>query len=230
MKVNNQLENINSFNYHPLVKEALNYYLKYNNAKTLPYHNMNHMLCMMNVMKDYILEMFNNDDKMLDNADMDQVSIDDCMIAAIFHDFNHSGGKQTDTINIHNALLAFEDYVKTSNLINNENYILNKDAIIDMIKATEYPYVIKDDDLKTYQRIIRECDILAIMHTDILTQTIIGLSIEMCVKDLNVFIDEYYKFIKDSVNEFKSDTAKSFVDMYWNDFEDSISIVRKLLS
>ena len=58
-----------------------------------------------------------------------------------------------------------------------------KSSCASVIHATEYPYVIPDEDLDLRQRIIRECDILVAFFDDVFLH-IIGLSAEMRMTDV----------------------------------------------
>lgn len=71
-------------------------------------------------------------------------------LAALFHDFNHSGGKLKDSENIELALVALKEFLVT----------INKSDLYDDIKniiiATEFPHL--DIDLDILQKIIRDAD------------------------------------------------------------------------
>ena len=71
-------------------------------------------------------------------------------LAALFHDFDHSGGKLKDSENIELALVALKEFL----------VIINKSDLYDDIKniiiATEFPHL--DIDLDILQKIIRDAD------------------------------------------------------------------------
>jgi hypothetical protein len=71
-------------------------------------------------------------------------------LAALFHDFNHSGGKLKDSENIELALDALNEFLDEydkSDLYNDIKHI---------IIATEFPHL--DIDLDILQKIIRDAD------------------------------------------------------------------------
>ena len=76
-----------------------------------------------------------------------------------------------------------------------------------------------------YQRIIRECDILVALADDFFTQTLIGLKIEMCVKDWKEFLANETKFLLSSWNELKLDYSKDLVKEH---SESILSIINEL--
>jgi len=71
-------------------------------------------------------------------------------IAAIFHDFNHSGGKLKDNDNIMLALKGLKEY------LHEEDMMDRYEEIASIIEATEFPH--KDIDLDILQMIIRDAD------------------------------------------------------------------------
>lgn len=71
-------------------------------------------------------------------------------LAALFHDFNHSGGKLKDSENIELALVALKEFL--NEMGKSDLY----DDIKDIIIATEFPHL--DMDLDILQKIIRDAD------------------------------------------------------------------------
>ena len=68
------------------LKSALSYILKNNKSIDLPYHNLQHTLCMLNRLDEY-----RSFAPIPSNYEYELIQI-----AILFHDFNHSGGKLTD--------------------------------------------------------------------------------------------------------------------------------------
>ncbi|MEZ4114149.1 MAG: hypothetical protein R3B65_01675 [Candidatus Paceibacterota bacterium] len=73
----------------------------------------------------------------------------DLLIAALFHDFNHSGksrGKDGEEIEV--ALMSLRHYILPE----------DRDRLIfisNIIKATQFPYVVPENELTISMRIIR---------------------------------------------------------------------------
>lgn len=149
----------------------LDNYLKdlilYNKANIAPYHNFYHTLTMVkNCYNIAVSEQLN----------LEQIK--NLLVASLFHDFNHSMGKESDEVNVKVALEAFKDLTRE----NEENNI----KIINIIKATQYPYVIQDDKLNISQKIIRDADMLQGMETNRLQQIFFGLM----KQELNIPIEQ----------------------------------------
>ena len=82
-------------------------------------------------------------------------------LAALFHDFNHSGGKLKDSENIELALAALKEFIDTitkSDMWYNRKMVnmLVYNSIEKIITATEFPHL--DIDLDILQKIIRDAD------------------------------------------------------------------------
>src|ERR1019366_5684420 len=77
----------------------------------------------------------------------------DILLAALFHDFNHSGGKLPDNENIKNAVSCIQA------LLTNIHPL-----VIDCIECTEYPFV--KEPLTIEQRIIRDADLMQFRYTN----------------------------------------------------------------
>jgi len=145
-----------------LKEHDLQYYWKIlfekNKSNDLPYHNLFHTQCVL--IYSYLIS---------DSLKISKEEIRKILVAAIFHDFNHSGGKLTDDLNIKEAISSFLKYSKEDN-------DTNKD-IISIIKATQYPYIIPDNILTINQKIIRDADLLQNVEPNFMNQVIRGLLI-----------------------------------------------------
>ncbi len=146
---------------------------KSNNA---PYHNINHVLCM--VKNTYIIGQVEG---------LGKNEIRTLVISALFHDFNHSEGKKSDDENIKTAIKAVKKYI-----LEKDKDI--EDDIINIIKATEYPYVIEDKDLDMSQKVIRDSDMLQTLEDNFVHQILFGLSKELGI-EFKKFLDIQLNFI-----------------------------------
>ena len=130
--------------------EAKTYILE-NNLVENDYHNNEHMI-----------NVFNNA-MVLFNHYKDEYKLPPYHklvlgLAALFHDFDHSGGKLKDSENIELALEALKEFLVTQ--VNFARVTISKSDLYDDIKniivATEFPHL--DIDLDILQKIIRDAD------------------------------------------------------------------------
>lgn len=133
----------------------------HSNNSNHPYHNIRHMLHVM--WECYDGAVYHG---------LDRRQFRNILISAIGHDLNHSrrtggdDGKEIETAlrTLANNILAFD-----------KEYF---DEIEVNIRATQYPYVIPEDQLKQSQRIIRDADMSQTFSPVWLQQTIFGLAEE----------------------------------------------------
>lgn len=148
-----------------------------------PYHNLFHVLCM--IKNCHLIAVSEN---------LNPSEIRLLLIAVLFHDFGHSMGAKKDTENVKDAIKAFEKYSKESPAYNQK--------IIEIIKATEYPYVIDEKDLTFEQKVIRDADLLQLFEPNYIQQNLLGLS-----KEMNLPIIDLLKGQKKFMDSIKYHTA-----------------------
>lgn len=125
-------------------------------SNSAPYHNLYHVLCM--VKNCYYIA----NDEGLDTNEIKKI-----LLACLFHDFNHSMGEKSDEENVKNAIVAFEKYSEEDDATNQE--------VIQMIKSTQYPYIIPESVLGIKEKIIRDADLLQWCEDNHLQQIVFGL-------------------------------------------------------
>jgi hypothetical protein len=101
------------------------------------------------------------------------------LIAALFHDFNHSGKKGDDGENIAMAVEALAAH------------ILPEDAdffaeIADLIRATQYPHLVPSATLSLPAQILRDADLCQSFSVAWIQQVIIGLAEEWKTEPINI--------------------------------------------
>lgn len=140
------MKKFNSFNKDNQVdvifKDAKKYILK-NNITKNPYHNNKHMIDVFN----NAMLLFSHYQEKRNLTNEDKVYLG---LAALFHDYGHSGGELTDSENIQIALSELRKYLEIANKL--DLY----DNIEEIIIATEFPH--KDIRLSILQKIIRDAD------------------------------------------------------------------------
>ena len=174
-----------------LKEHDLQYYWKIlfekNKSNDLPYHNLFHTQCVL--IYSYLIS---------DSLKISKEEIRKILVAAIFHDFNHSGGKLTDDLNVKEAISCLLKYSKEDNNTNKD--------IINIIKATQYPYVVSESDLTIGQKIIRDADLLQMVEPNSLNQVIRGLLIHELKVPYEKLKETQLNFIKGV--KFYTDYAK----------------------
>jgi 3'5'-cyclic nucleotide phosphodiesterase len=101
------------------------------------------------------------------------------LIAAMFHDFDHTGMLGNDDVNIMLALRGLERHI----LEEDRGHL---EAIKDLIKATQFPYVSADNEIELGAMIIRDADLSQSLSVAWIQQVIFGLAQEWKKKPLEV--------------------------------------------
>ena len=198
------------------------YYLNTCITQSNPYHNTNHTMAMMY----HICCIYEESNRGKYEFVIDEQGLYILLVCAIFHDYNHSAGKFDDNTNVDTAIKAMKTYFDDNFTEENPQRLEKLKSICEnTIWATCYPYIIKDDELDLYMRIIRECDILVAFSDDFLTQTLIGLKTEMNIKSWEEFLVHYTKFLISSWSELKLDYSKELVKEH---SESVINIINEL--
>ena len=110
-----------------------------NPSNDLPYHNRFHSQCM--VVNCYDGAQYYN---------LPYEATRQLLIAAMFHDFGHTGGKEDDTVNIGNALVGYHRLGEVMNA--------HEPIVVDCIRCTQYPFVVTPFTIE--HRIIRDADLM----------------------------------------------------------------------
>lgn len=186
------------------LKSALKYIILNNKSNDAPYHNINHLLT---VTKNCYYAL-----KYMDMLDDDKV--EELLMAALFHDFNHSMGKEKDDVNVGVAKTEMRNFIL------NQRIKLDVDFMDEIIDATQYPYVIDAKDLNVYQSIIRDCDLCQIYEYDWLKQNIFGLSKEMNIKVVDLLSGQR-KFLEgiEPITEYGKYMNKKYFKNVMSEFE-----------
>ena len=139
----------------PILKSALSYLIANNMGNTNPYHSFEH-----------IANVFLNCVEAVEYHSIPEKEKINLLVAALFHDFNHSGGKYADNVNIENSLLGVQAWIKDRN-----DGDLEYEQIKSLIEITEFPYKVESNTLNLTQQILRDAD-MGSVFTDNWFQTI----------------------------------------------------------
>lgn len=106
------------------------------------------------------------------------------LLAAAFHDCNHSAGAKPDSQNINEAVMAFNDAINSYelfSLLTASELAIRPDEVIRLIRTTEYPYVKPPTDL--LEEIMRDADLSMIYLSGVMaTELFVGLYHELKIK------------------------------------------------
>lgn len=135
-----------------------------------PYHNANHLMYVMS--KVYIGGKFMNYHELVSKR-----SFRALLIAALFHDYAHSGVMGDDKAEVDRSISRVKKCLLLSDLD-------LADEIINFIRATQFPYVECEQNLGT--DIIRDADMSQLFDDEWVKQIIFGLSQEMKISPLQM--------------------------------------------
>jgi HD superfamily phosphodiesterase len=190
------MEGIEIIRYDKTLQSAFSYIIKHNKSNYLPYHNLNHLLTVLKY-SDMI-------------AQGEEVYFDQRLpihLAALFHDVNHSGGKNPDSENIKKAILTFSDFCESTEVSKE----VQRD-VVDMIEATQYPYVQPESTLSLIQKIIRDADMMQAFEYNWINQTTLGIAAESGM-DIEEFIPKQRLFLESI--QFRTKTAQKIKEEKW---------------
>lgn len=192
------LEAIEIIDKYEYLQKAFKYILLNSKSNNGPYHNLNHLLT---VLKYCYLGALSEGIK-------DEKELRELLVAAIFHDVNHTIGKEKDDVNVQNSKDAIDKFVKQEEIDVDTDY-MNK-----LLDATQYPYVIEGKDLDLKQGIIRDADLMQVLEYNWIHQNIAGLSSELKMHFLD-FVQPQRKFLESAA--FNTDWGKKMHKDKWDD-------------
>lgn len=131
--------------------------------------------------------------------------------AGLFHDINHSGSGKNDDLNILESVKVFLDFNADIKYFEDEE----EKFIINLIKATRFPYTNKCEDLNLYQQILRDSDIIqGPFCQNYINGVMMAIARENNVKSIDDVIEGQIKFLNSATfcTEWATDLYKSVVD------------------
>lgn len=196
-----------------VLPRAFRYIVDHSSSNGAPYHHLNHVL--------RIMSFCNEGCKYHKLTGKVRTNL---LVAALFHDFNHTMGEKPDSENVKRAVEGIRDWYN-SNPLNSSN--INIEKSIEIIKATEYPYTIEPEDLSLEQAIIRDADLMAPLDTDWLGNLIIGLSTEMKINDIKKMAEGQHKFYSNV--QMNSQWGIEVQTHLWSSVYQKLDLLRMLL-
>ena len=163
------------------LQAAYDWVAQHNPSNNMPYHNLHHTQGM--AVNCYYLGLY---------AQLPYDDLRALVMAALFHDFGHSGGVSTDAENIQVALVAFRAFAGETGLADAETC-----KVVRLIEATQFPYVRDIED--ELDAIIRDADQLQLTMDGWYTMLFQGLrqefSHKMGAMDLPAFCALQRKYL-----------------------------------
>lgn len=196
-----------------VLPRAFRFIVENNSSNAAPYHSLHHMLRVTHYCSAGCL---------YHNITGSRRTM--LLTAAMFHDFNHSQGKEKDDKNIKRALDGLSEFY-LSNPLNRTNTDLN--TMFNIIRATEYPYVIPAEELTLEQSIIRDADLMPSLEVDWINTMIVGLKEELNVESFLDMVEGQSKF--HSGIEMCSEWGKSIYKERWGEVFENLELMRSLL-
>lgn len=135
-----------------------------NKSNLIPYHNFDHLLTVTKWCG-----------RLAGMLNLPQFETKALLLAAIFHDFDHSGGKEEDSVNVEHAVEALRYFCK----IHRERQDI-EDFAVDCIRVTEFPFVREPQNVA--QKIIRDADLLQSIEPNYEEVLVGGLRKELEIK------------------------------------------------
>lgn len=162
-------------------ENAIKTYIQTTNDSTAPYHCNDHMFQMHEIAKViYAAEVSKLEVGMPDSVDDRSV----LMLAALFHDYRHSGGKYPDRTNIDRAadgLLTFTSLAGRHRIpvVSSAIGTLYAAEAVTAIRCTEFPFIHEPTTL--VQKALRDADILYAAMTHDPAIILVDLLAEICI-------------------------------------------------
>lgn len=209
------LEAIEIIDKYDYLQKALKFIIINSESNNSPYHDLNHLLTVLKYCYQGI-----EGEKISNKKEVTQL-----LLSAIFHDVNHTAGKEKDDVNIKNSKKIMKKFIES------EKIDVNLDAMNDILDATQYPYEIDGSDLNICQSIIRDADLMQVFEYNWIQQNIGGLSNELNLKFID-FLTPQRKFLENA--EFNTSWGKKLKKEKWDNvmrqfkmLEDACSIKLK---
>ena len=196
--IKKELEAIEIIDKYDYLQKAFKYIVLNSKSNNGPYHNLNHILTVLKYCYAGAIAEGITDDK----------ELRELLITAIFHDVNHTAGKEKDDVNIKNSKKIIKKFVES------EDVDVDIDVMNDILDATQYPYEIEGKDLTLKQGIIRDADLMQVFEYNWIHQNIWGLSQEIGLKFLD-FVKPQRKFLDTA--EFNTTWGKEMKKKMWGE-------------
>lgn len=190
---------------------AYSYVLQKNPSNNLPYHNFGHLE---NVTLFAYIGCV--------QAGLSFGEIRNILLAALFHDFNHSGGKLKDIENINLAKTGLSEFLSEEN-----DTDIKVEFVNFLIDITEYPYTIESSKLTIHQKILRDADILqSFFLNNYMQDVVLGLAKELN-KTPKEAIETQFNFLSNL--SFSTDYANTLFNERKLEIMDNLNLINRFI-
>lgn len=203
------IEAIHVIGTYEYLQKGFKYIINHSKSNNVPYHNLNHLLT--------VLKYVHNGLQVEGITDKEEVK--NILVAALFHDVDHSSGKETDDVNVATAKETIRTFSKSTGVE------LDFDITDEILDATEYPYKIEGGDLTLRQGIIRDADLMQVFEYNWIHQNICGLSQELNI-EFFTFIELQEKFL--NAVEFNTKWGKELKKHKWDLVMKNFNILKEI--
>lgn len=161
-----------------LYTKAINFLSISNPSNFLPYHGIDHLWSVYNSCM------------LMINQSPETIKDKELLIAALFHDYDHSGGKLSDAQNITNALMGVQ-------LFHQANPEFDLFYVKFLISCTEYPYTVEESDLTIESKMLRDADMCYLFEDLSIVKLYSGLRKEFN-QGLTLFLNNQFNFLSNT--------------------------------
>jgi hypothetical protein len=163
MKSNRELKVLAVLRELGLSEEHVSIVSSQNPSQNAPYHNSGHLFTVaLNCAQAADYYELGKDEKIT------------LFLSGLYHDYGHSAGKQSDIINISQAVLCAMRNISVLEAMSNKAL----DVIADNIHATVQPSLLHGTELSLQQKIIADADMMQWCEADA-DEFMVGLSVEL---------------------------------------------------
>lgn len=195
------------------------YFCARNTAAGLSYHNRYHTAWM-------ITKVFRMASDPCFNATIGINQLQSLILAAMFHDMNHSGGVEKDTANVTRAAECLREAVAVVPYLKNANMLDIITCAEKAIICTQYPFIVPPAN--DVECILRDADIMQgmtehfvkIIYIDLFSELLVsnpGMTFEQYMRGQKQFLTDAEMFTphgKDAKEKFIRLNARPFWDSY----------------
>jgi hypothetical protein len=177
-----KIKKFNEMNIDSIFDIILSWISKNNEGSVNPYHNNEHLS-----------DIYKNCIEISNYENIDDAN--NLLVAALFHDVNHSGGKYTDDVNIKNSVNSFLQFCyENKDIIKKYNIDIN--LVSELIKCTQFPYTV--DPKNKLEEILRDADRSILFNDDFddtYKKVIVGISKEQNIS-IRKQLENQIKFVE----------------------------------